>query len=142
MVGYIEGEFIPSDEDIAEKPFDPSVPIPFRLNRGALPSGSFRDNELHITLDRDRSDPALLACLKEMGFFSGYLPKSYGTAQVLTVQGSHRDIGAIKPAVLRFLRLAGGSQRCSVKEERIVKWWVSSPTLALPPVIQDIRWAA
>src|SRR3954465_6994459 len=49
MVGYIEGEFIPTDEDIPAKPFDASVAVPFRLHRGTLPRGAFRENELHIT---------------------------------------------------------------------------------------------
>lgn len=140
MTGYIEGEFIPSDDDIPEKPFDASVPVPFRVSRGPLATGTFRESEIHVTLDRDASDPALIARLGEIGLYSGYLPKSYGVAQVMTVQGSRKDIALIKPALLSYLRDAGGAKRCSLKEERIVNWWVSSSSLSLPPVIQNVDW--
>jgi hypothetical protein len=138
--GYIEGEFIPSDDDIPENPFDPSVPLPFQIKEGVLSSGAFRESEIHVTMDRDASDPRLIARLTEMGLYSGFLPKSYGVAQVMTVQGSRRDVGAIKPAVLQYLQAAGGARRGSMKEERIVDWWVSAPGLVLPPIIQTIEW--
>ena len=125
---------------LPEKPFDPSVPLPLVIKRGALPAGTFRESEIHITIDRDESDPRLISQLTEMGLYSGFLPKSYGVAQVMTVQGSRRDIATVKPAVLQYLHDAGGARRGSIKEERIVDWWVSAPGLALPPVIQAIEW--
>jgi hypothetical protein len=140
MDGYVEGEYVPLDIDIPEVPYDPTVPPPFRVELGPLPSGSFRESEVHVTLDRDTSDPRLTGVLTEMGLYSGYLPKAHGVAQVLTVQGSRNDIDAIKEPMLAYLRAAGGGRNASLKEERIVNWWTSGPDVILPPVIQRIDW--
>src|SRR5689334_12795334 len=59
MRGYIEGEFIALDTDVDERPFDPSVKPPFQLTLAPLPSSSFRETEVHISLDKDRSDIGL-----------------------------------------------------------------------------------
>jgi hypothetical protein len=67
MTGYIEGEFIALDQDLPQRPFDPAVPVPFSLQRRFLPAGQFRETEVHVTLDRDRSHPQLLGNLLEMG---------------------------------------------------------------------------
>ncbi len=40
-------------------------------------------------------------------------------------------------APIHHLKDAGGSVKCSVKEERIVRWWVISPNLQLPPVLKE-----
>src|SRR6266404_7355604 len=67
MQGYIEGEFIAVQKHIEEKPFDSSVSVPFRLKRTSLAPGKFRESEVHITLNKDRSDPALIRSLIDMG---------------------------------------------------------------------------
>ena len=138
MRGYIEGEFVPVDKEIEERPFDETVPLPLRLKTGSLPPGRFRETEIHIALSRDSSDPRLLQNLMEMGFFGAYLPKSYGVAAIFTAQGSRQDIDQILPALERYLNNAGGAVACSIKEERIANWWVSDPDLRLPPVVQDV----
>ncbi len=138
MKGYIEGEFIALDEDIAEKPFDPAATPPFKIKTTFLPAGSFRESEIHIAMDRDRSDPRLLKQLMEMGLFAAYLPKSYGTAEIFTAQGTKRQIQTILPPLIDYLEKTGGSVRCSIKEERVADWWMSSPDLRLPPVIASI----
>jgi len=138
--GYVEGEFIALDEDIDEKAYDPSIPPPFSVSLTRLALGAFRETEIHISLDKDHSDPRLCRALKEMGFFAGFIPKSYGVAEVLTVQGSREHVRQILPPVLDFLRSAGGSAHCSVKEERVAKWWVSDPDIQMPPVVESIRW--
>ena len=140
MRGYIEGEFVALDQDIPSHVFDPSVPAPFSLRRTFLPSGTFRESEIHVTLDRDRSHPQLLRNLLDMGFYAAYLPKSYGTAEIFTAQGSRTSIDAILPALSEYLERAGGTVECSIKEERIAEWWTSDPDLPLPPVIDSIDW--
>jgi hypothetical protein len=141
MRGYIEGEFVALDQDLSPRPYDPSVPAPFKLRRTFLPQGTFRESEVHVTLDRDRSHPALLKELLDMGLYAAYLPKDYGTAEVFTAQGSRPDIDAILPPLLGYLERVGGSVECSVKEERIANWWTSNSALPLPPVISSIEWA-
>jgi hypothetical protein len=138
--GYLEGEFIPLDEDVADRPRRDGFNIPFRVTSHPIGQGTFRETEIHITLDRDRSDPRLLASLSEMGFFSAYMNKSYGVAQIFTVQGSRSQIDQILPRLLNFLETSGGTARCSVKEERVARWWLSEPSVALPPVIDEIEW--
>jgi len=140
MDGYVEGEYVPLDVDIPETPYNSAVPAPFHVDLGPLPRGAFRESEIHVTLDRDTSDARLIQALSGMGLYSGYLPKAHGVAQVLTVQGARDDIDAVKEPMLAYLRAAGGGKNCSIKEERIVDWWVSSPDVTLPPVIHRIDW--
>jgi alkylation response protein AidB-like acyl-CoA dehydrogenase len=140
MKGYIEGEFVPLDRDIALHPYDASVPLPFKLERTFLPAGTFRETEVHVTLDRDRSEPQLLRNLLEMGLFAAYLPKTYGTAAIFTAQGSRAHIDALLPTLAAYLERAGGAVECSIKEERIAHWWMSEPALPLPPVVESIQW--
>jgi hypothetical protein len=139
MMGYVEGEVIAEDIEIEEKPFRESVPAPFRIATTSLPAGHFRESEIHVTLDRDRSDSRLIEALARMGFFAAYLPKPYGTAQIFTVQGSRVLVGELMPDLLTFLRSAGGAVSCSVKEERIAAWWMSDPPVRLPPVISTVE---
>ena len=139
MRGYVEGEFIAADIDIGPRPFDPQVPVPFRVTKKALPPGCFRESEIHITLDRDRSDARLIRALTEMGFFAAYIPKPYGIAEIFTVQGSRSDVKELMPRAIEFLKSVGGSVACSVKEERVADWWVSDPSVRLPPVIESVE---
>jgi hypothetical protein len=141
IVGYLEGEFIPVDQDVADRPYQTGVEIPFRVTNQPIPKDSFRETEIHITLDRDRSDPRLLASLAEMGFFSAYMRKSYGVAQIFTVQGSRTQVDQLLPRLLAYLETCGGTANCSVKEERVARWWLSHPSVPLPPVIGKIEWA-
>jgi hypothetical protein len=61
-------------------------------------------------------------------------------AEVLTVQGVRDKILAILPPLIEYLEKAGGAVNCSVKEERIAKWWMSAPDVPLPPVVDLIQW--
>lgn len=54
MIGYIEGEIVPLDRDSAPRAYNPPVPIPFRVRLESLPRGTFRETEVHITLNRDK----------------------------------------------------------------------------------------
>jgi hypothetical protein len=139
MRGYVEGECITIDKDIEPRPFDPSVKPPFKIIKTTLPAGTFRETEIHITLSRDESDPRLLKALQEMGLFSAYLPKPEGIFQVFTVQGAREKFRPMLPALIEYLEKAGGSVRCSIKEERVAQWWKSSPEVSLPPVIDSIE---
>lgn len=142
MRGYIEGEFLPIDEDLPEKPFDPSVRPPIRAIRlGSLPPDSFRESEIHIVMDADRSDPRLQRILADMGLFSAYMNKSYGRAVIFTAGGPRDHIGALLEPLRKYLHEVGGAVAGSIKEERIAAYWLSDPHLRLPPVVASIDWA-
>jgi hypothetical protein len=138
--GYVEGEFIPLDQDLADRPYQPGVPAPFKVESRPISAGSFRETEIHITLDSERSDSRLLASLTEMGFFSAYMRKSYGVAQIFTVQGSRSQVNELLPRLVTYLQSCGGTAKCSVKEERVARWWLSDPSVTLPPVVASIEW--
>ncbi|MEA5472319.1 hypothetical protein [Spirulina sp. 06S082] len=137
--GYIEGEYVPVDIDISEKDFNPEIEIPCQFQLTSLTLGTFREDEIHITLSRDESDAKLIDSLRRMGFFSAYAKKTYGAAEVLTVQGTYKQIQEILPKIVTYLEQAGGAVKCSVKEERIVRWWLSSSELSLPPVLESVN---
>lgn len=134
--GFIEGEYVSFDTQIEEKEFNPNVSFPFKLFLKNLPPGTFRQNEIHIIFDKDKSDIRLIDTLRKAGLFSSaYLKKTHCTVEVLSAQGNHKTIGQILPQVLNFMESAGGGIKCNVMEEKIVQWWVSSPSLNLPPII-------
>jgi hypothetical protein len=140
MHGYVEGEFIPLDREIALIPFNAGVRPPFRFTTSGLPPGTFRETEIHITLSRDQSDPRLLQVLEQMGFFAAFLPKPYGMAEIFTVQGTREKINILLQPLIEYLERAGGAAECSIKEERIARWWVSSLDVSMPPVVDTIEW--
>jgi hypothetical protein len=140
--GYIEGEFFAFDRDLEAKSFDCSVPAPFEIKTGFLPAGKFRESEIHVTMSRDKSDPRLAEILMKMGFFTAYLSKPYGVGQVFTVQGTHGQIQSLLPVVYEFLQAIGGAAACSIKEERVVGWWISHSDVRLPPVVEQILWSS
>jgi hypothetical protein len=138
--GYIEGEFVASDELIPWKPFDQSIDVPWTLELGTLDPDQFRESELHITLGREGASPELVRALHRMGLFSAYLRKPFGAAQVFTVQGRRADIAAVAPSLRQFLCDAGGAPHCSLMEERVAGWWTSTSDVRLPPVVKKIDW--
>jgi hypothetical protein len=140
FLGYVEGEYIAIDRDILSRPFNPSIVEPFQFTTTKLPVGAFRETEIHITLDRDKSHPRLLHALHNMGFFAAFLPKAGQVAEILTVQGAREKIQALLPPLIEYLEKVGGAEKCSIKEEPVAKWWMSSPDVPLPPVIDLMRW--
>jgi hypothetical protein len=75
-----------------------------------------------------------------MGFYPAWLKKAKGLAQVFTAQGSREHIDALLPSLLDYLERAGGATDCSIKEERVARYWISGPDVKLAPVIQRIMW--
>jgi hypothetical protein len=139
MTGYVEHEYIPEQISIEYRTFNPDVPLPFQLELGDLAIGAFREDEIHITIDRDNSDRRLRESLRQIGFFSALRQKDYGIAEIFTTQGSYQDIQKVLPMIVSYLNQAGGAAACVIKEERIIHSWVSSPDYKLPPVIKAIQ---
>lgn len=73
--GYIEGEYIASDLNVPEKGYDPSIQTPISIKMKKLSDNSFRETEIHITMNRDKSDQRLIKSFLDMGFFGAYIPK-------------------------------------------------------------------
>lgn len=138
LEGYVEGEFIALNRSFSTSRRSGSTRLPFIVEVAPLAPGSFRQTELHLTVSSAESDPEVLDTLFEMGFFCAYAPKDYGMAQVFTMQGSYRNIAVITPLLIGFIE-QGGLARARLKEERIVRWWTSSATCALPPVVARIE---
>lgn len=134
IAGYLEGEYVPLDLDLEAKPFDDSVPLPFLLKLNKLEPGTFREDEIHITLDRELSSPKLLENLRNMGFFSAYINKPQCNVEIFTAQGSKKNIKLILMQVKDYLSRAGGAVGGSIKEEMILKWWLSDRLVNAPPV--------
>lgn len=139
--GYIEGEFLSEDRPLEAKPFDASVPIPFRATQRRLAPGTFRDCEIHVAYDYRRSAPRLTEALLEMGFFFALLRKPSGVTTVLTIQGDKHQISELVAPTAEYLSTAGGAVDGSFKVERIVAWSLSRKDVPLPPVIDSIGWA-
>jgi hypothetical protein len=139
MIGYVEYECVPEEFFIDYQDFNPNIMLPFRLSLEDLPTGGFREDEIHLTLDRDNSDQRVIKSLREMGLFSALRQKDYGVAEIFTVQGSCSNIQRILPMLITYLKQAGGVAKCTVKEEIIMRHWISSPDYKLPPIIQDIQ---
>jgi hypothetical protein len=133
IIGYLEGEYVPLDVEIEVKRFDRTVPIPLKLELSNLEPGSFREDEIHITLDRDKSDPQLLENLRGMGFFSAYMDKPQGNVEIFTAQGTKKNINLILGQMKDYLDKSGGAVGGSIKEEIILKWWLSNPQVTVPP---------
>lgn len=141
MIGYIEGEIIALDCDFEQSPYDPNVSAPFKLVTSDLPPGTFRQSEVHITLCAERSDHRLLQALMNMGFLTVYMPKAWGIAIIFTAQGTRKLVRKVRDAIFTYLRAAGGSVQCSIKEELIAKWWVSPGAVSMPRIVETIEWA-
>lgn len=139
MIGYVEYEYIPHKTLINYKDFNTDIALPFQLTFSELEAGRFRKDEIHITLDQGNSDPRLLKSLRSLGLFSALSQKDYGIAEIFTVQGSYSNIQDILPMLTTYLNQAGGAAECVIKEEIVMRYWVSSLDYKLPPVIRNIQ---
>ncbi len=139
VTGYVECEYVALDERPQWSEYR-EVDLPFRLSMRPPKSGAFRESELHVTLSRDESDPRLLRHFHEdIGMLSGFIPKDWGMAQIFTAQGTQSQINQIREPLLDYVRSAGGAKRCSIKEERTARYWMSqSEGIGLPYVIDKI----
>lgn len=142
FVGYIEAEYIRSETHFASDPFQEGIEVPFRIERRRLrgpPEETFRQTELHLTLDRDLSDPRLIASLLKAGLYGAYIPKADHVALVLTAQGYKRDIEPLAARMLWYLENVGGIVRGRFKEERAIRHALIGVSPAdLPEIIDRV----
>ncbi|MEN9558212.1 MAG: hypothetical protein RL141_581 [Candidatus Parcubacteria bacterium] len=141
FIGYLEGEYIRSDVRVEEHPFDPTVQIPFKIQRRVLRGPEydepFRETEVHLTMDRDASHPQLIDVCLQAGLYGAYIPKIDHTALVLTMQGHERNIRPLTQCLASFLARAGGVVRGTLKEERAIRYAMFGMTHEGLPEIAD-----
>jgi hypothetical protein len=122
--GYIEGEYIPVDEFIPYTEYK-DIPIPFSIKRRKLngtKNEEFRQTEIHLTLEKDKSHPDLIKKLLDSGLYGAYIPKDRGTFLVLTIQGFVKDIVPLCNKLTEYIKKSGGAYLCTIKEERAIKY--------------------
>ncbi|MFT5890279.1 MAG: hypothetical protein ACI9Y7_000369 [Dokdonia sp.] len=122
--GYLEGEFIPIDEFIPYTEYK-DIPIPFKIERRKLTgkdNEEFRQTEIHLTMEKDKSNPDLMKKLLEAGLYGAYIPKRRGTFLVLTIQGFIKDIVPLTNIIREYIIESGGAYLCTIKEERALKY--------------------
>lgn len=124
FVGYLEGEFIPEDEYIPFKDYT-DIPVPFKIKRRVLAGSEreqFRQTEFHLTMEKTQSNTTLMKRLLDSGMYGAYIPKKDGEFLVLTMQGFIKDILPLYAALKNYLTKVGGAYRCTIKEERAIKF--------------------
>ncbi len=140
LSGYVECEYLALDDRPKYSNYK-EIPVPFQLTMKKPQAGAFRESEIHVTLSREETDSRLIKKLhKEIGMLSGFIPKTWGVAQIFTAQGTQSQIKDIREPLLSWIYSTGGAARCSIKEERTVRYWMShSEGIGLPLVIDQIR---
>lgn len=143
FVGYIEGEYIREERFVRDAPHW-HKPVPFKIGRRRLdgsPFEQFRESELHLSLDKDASNPLLIKSLLDAGLYGAYLPKKDYVALILTIQGFREDIGCLTECIWDYLALSGGTVSAKLKEEFAI--WHKLYGLApkdLPEIIDTVEY--
>lgn len=124
-MGYIEGEYVPSDLLIEEKPIKNYFPPPFEVIRRKVsndldPKG-FRETEFHLVMDWINSDRRLVDGLLRAGLYGALLDKPDHQAIVLTMQGTRTLILPLMKRLHDYIQEVGGVVRGSLKEEIAIR---------------------
>lgn len=135
MRGYVEGEYVAMDVDLDQRPFDSRIVLPLSLQLKHLGAGQPWAGEVHVTMDRDSSDPGLIGTLCTSGLFAAYLPKRSRRTVVFTARGDRQTIPRMISILTSYLNAAGGSVAGSIKEERLIRLWLSDANVDVPPVV-------
>jgi hypothetical protein len=139
--GYLEAEYIQSDVDLSDRETMDFRPVlPFSTRKRSLERGAFRQSEVHATLLTPDFHCPVADGLRAMGFFTALMQKPYGLAQVFTLQGSLRQISEVYSSTYDYLERCGGYTNASIKEERIIDWWLSDLGVRLPPVLEHVEY--
>ncbi len=123
-IGFLEGEFIPSDDLLDYKPFT-GADLPFKITRRKLDpfkNEEFRQTEIHITFKKEESSQELIDKLMDSGFYGINIPKKDGMFVCFTAQGYIKPILKLKKSIKKYLEENGGAHRCTIKEERTMNY--------------------
>jgi hypothetical protein len=139
LTGYVECEVISKRETIPHKEFDSLITFPFSFTTEMLAPDTFRESEIHVSMNRKESDPRLLERLKQSGLLVAFNERQGDTRVIFTVQGYRDQIGEIWRMLHSYLLKVGGAVDCNMKEEVIADYWLSSPDYPLPPVVNAVK---
>lgn len=140
IFGYIEGEFIPVDIEIPEKPLLYYCPPDFQVIRRRLDAATgerFRETEFHLVMDWERSDRRVINGLLDAGLYGALLDKKDHQAIVLTMQGTRALIAPLMEKVHQYIQMIGGIVGGSLKEERAIRYRLYNMPLYELPVVVD-----
>ncbi|QHI35775.1 hypothetical protein IMCC3317_11230 [Kordia antarctica] len=143
LKGYLEAEYIPIDDFIPYNEYR-DIPVPFKIKRRRLTgekNEEFRQTEIHLTMDKDKSHPDLLKKLLDSGLYGAYLPKDRGTFLVLTIQGFVKDIVQLCSVLKKYIEQSGGAYSCTIKEERAINYKLYGINeTQLPEIAEEINY--
>ena len=167
LKAYIEGEYVPTDDEIPYKGVTDFELPPMQIVRRRLSSAlgeTFRETEFHLVMDFENSDQRVITALLDAGLFGALIKKkkkkdkksaqgSLGLlpvmetqtykAIVLTAQGSRRIILPLMEEVRAYLAKVGGVVRGSIKEEIAIKHQLYNMKVEeLPEVVDRVDHAA
>ncbi len=142
VAGYIEGEYIPTDVPIAPKEVTQFKLPEFNIVRRRLSAAlgeKFRETELHVVMDFDKSDQRVITGLLDAGLYGALLNKQDHRAIILTAQGSNKIIKPLIQEIRSYLEHVGGVVHGSIKEERALLYELYNMEVeALPEVVDKI----
>jgi hypothetical protein len=142
LVGYIEGECVARRHELEAASLAGDCRPPFSVVLGELAPGHFRETEIHIsTLAKDANSHTVRA-LVEAGFFLAHKGTSANTRLVFTIQGSVATIKPLYSVLADWLAASGALGPCTIKEERIRRYWLSSAEVFRPPVVRNVIWGS
>ena len=142
MIGYMEGEYLPTDEFISYKPYQ-DTPLPFKIERRQLSDEEqFRQTEFHLAMDMNESDPRLVKRLMDSGLMAVCITKKRGQFVIFTAQGYIKDIEPLYALTKRYLETQGGAAKCTIKEERSIRFKLfGTSSDELPEIVDKIHLA-
>lgn len=138
FVGYLEGERV-VDIQLSSRPkLSGTSRALFTLTKRKLKgSEQFRQDELHLVMDWERSDQRLVRAFMDAGMGVALMPKTGYTAVVLTAQGWSRDIKPLFSHLLDYCNQIGGMDNVSVKREVVRNFALFGMTTGELPEIVD-----
>ncbi len=144
VVGYLEGEYIPTDQFIPFKEMGGFLPPSFSIKRRRInpeKGEMFRETEFHLVMDFDNSEQKVITALLDAGLYGALLQKPDHRAIVLTCQGNRRLIKPLFKEIIRYLNDVGGVKRCTIKEEIALKHQLFNMSASeLPEVVDSITY--
>ena len=139
ICGYLEGELLVDRIPIAEKPDADGASLDIETELMPPQRNTFHEAEIHISMCSSRTDDLVVQALRNVGFISSYVTKTWGLAHVLTLRGSRQEIDKLKSEILPYLQAAGGLVNCTFKLERVARWWTSNIEFPTSPILRQLK---
>jgi hypothetical protein len=108
-------------------------PFHFRL----APAMRWRQSEVHLTLNQERTSQEVHKQLVEMGMYWTDIQKDDGISTIYTAQGNKELIGQVYDQLKDNLSSSGNIVG-KIKEERSLGYWISRNYTWIPPQIIEL----